>query len=343
MLFSSLIDVAKNSLIIALILLACHWLLSTLFKRMQNNESYNHWIVLFFNAAYAPIVSLVWFLGLFTICLQFVQFFNFEIILNSVEEVQQLGTMLPFCWFLFRFKSLIEKDFLKKYNKLLSTFDPIVIPVFSKIATILISFFSVVSVLRILGIPLQTLMLFSGAFSIALGLAAQNLLSNFFGGLMILLNRPFCVGDWVSSPDKKVEGFVEEIGWSSTRIRTSDRRPIYVPNSMFTQIVLMNSSEMYNRHFKQTLRLYFKDFEKVDAITHDIHAMLSACEDVDKKQLILVNLVKFEEQSLSIDISAFTKTKKKEFFYKLQHELCLKVAEIIKMHGVEIAVVSQNI
>ena len=71
---------------------------------------------------------------------------------------------------------------------------------------------------------------------IAIGFAAKDLLSNFFGGLFIYLDRPFAVGDWIRSPDREIEGTVEQIGWRVTRIRTFDKRPLYIPNSVFSQI-----------------------------------------------------------------------------------------------------------
>ena len=64
---------------------------------------------------------------------------------------------------------------------------------------------------------------------------------------MIHLDRPFALGDWVSSPDRDIEGVVEHIGWRLTVIRSFDKRPIYIPNSLFTQIVVKNPSRMTNR------------------------------------------------------------------------------------------------
>ena len=57
------------------------------------------------------------------------------------------------------------------------------------------------------------------------GMAAKDLLSNLFGALMVYMDKPFKVGDWIRSPDKSIEGTVEDIGWRVTRIRTFDKRP----------------------------------------------------------------------------------------------------------------------
>ena len=55
------------------------------------------------------------------------------------------------------------------------------------------------------------------------------MISNFFGGFMIYVTHSFGIGDWINLPDHNVEGYVEEIGWYTTRIRTFEKRPIYVP------------------------------------------------------------------------------------------------------------------
>ncbi len=71
---------------------------------------------------------------------------------------------------------------------------------------------------------------------------------------MIYFDRPFKVGDWIRSPDRQIEGTVERIGWRMTIIRTFDKRPLYVPNSVFSSIVVENPSRMLNR------RIYEKNW-----------------------------------------------------------------------------------
>jgi MscS family membrane protein len=70
---------------------------------------------------------------------------------------------------------------------------------------------------------------------------------------MIYLDRPFAVGDWIRSPDRDIEGTVEDIGWRLTRIRTFDSRPLYVPNSAFTSIAVENPSRMEHRRIYETI------------------------------------------------------------------------------------------
>ena len=90
-------------------------------------------------------------------------------------------------------------------------------------------------IIQTLGYSVSGLLAFGGVGGLAVGFAAKDLLANFFfGGLMIHLDRPFTIGDWISSTDREIEGVVENIGWRLTIIRAFDKRPIYIPNSLFT-------------------------------------------------------------------------------------------------------------
>ena len=108
---------------------------------------------------------------------------------------------------------------------------------------------------------------------IAVGFAARDLLANLFGGLTIYLDRPFSVGDWIRSPDRQIEGVVERIGWRSTVVRRFDKRPLYVPNSVFSTVVVENPSRMTNRRIYETIGLRYDDARVVGAITDAVRAV----------------------------------------------------------------------
>ena len=95
-------------------------------------------------------------------------------------------------------------------------------------------------ILQAYGLPIEGVLAFGGIGGIAIGFAAKDLLANFFGTLMLLIDKPFVVGDWIRSPDREIEGTVEDVGWRTTRIRTFDQRPLYVPNSNFACLAVEN-------------------------------------------------------------------------------------------------------
>lgn len=337
MVINSLFDIAMRSMVDIAVLLLCNWLLFFALQKLQTCGYINRWILLLLHACYTPVLCGLWVVGIFSIYYQLSLHESFDIVIYNIDQLQWLSLAIIFSWFLFRLKMLIVKEFTELYQTSVNRFDPILISIFSKIGTIVISFFSVMIIFQIIGIPLQTLTIFRGAFSIALGLAAQNVLGNFFGSLIILINRPFSVGDWISSPDKKVEGIVEEIGWNSTRIRTLERRPLHVPNSIFTHIVIMNSSLMYNRHIKQIIGLRYQDVDKIEKITYDIERMLRSHTEIDQDQSIMADWIEFGSHALHIEVYAFTKTTNRVLFRKVQQDICIKIVRIIQSYDADIA------
>lgn len=191
--------------------------------------------------------------------------------------------------------------------------------------------------LIVLGLDLTKLALLMSALGIGVGLAAKDLLASFFGGLMIYLDRPFVEGDWIRSPDREIEGTVEKIGVRLTRIRTFDRRPLYVPNSIFSTTTVENPSRMWNRRIFETIGIRYEDIAKMAGIVHDVDEMLRVHPDIDTTQTLMVNFTTFAASSLNFFVYTFTKTTNWQRYHQVKQDVLLRVAEIIATHGAEIA------
>lgn len=296
----------------------------------------NTWFLLLLDAAYTPIQICILIVGIYRIA----HLFEYECIINNIDYVYQVSMLMMMSWFLLRFKKNIEHMLDEQKEYLFTKFDPALVTLCSQIIRITILFCVVGIALYIVGIPFQSLMMLQGAVTIALGVSAQNVLGNGFGGIMILLYKPFEIGDLISSPDKKIEGYVEEIRWDRTKIMNLDRRPLSIPNSMFNQIIIVNASKMRNRHLVQNINLSYKDMNKVDTITAQIQAMLKSHDGIDTKLAASAYLVEIAPQSLRIHVSAFTKTVKSSTFYQVQQDVCIQIAQIIKNNEADIVVVS---
>ncbi len=191
--------------------------------------------------------------------------------------------------------------------------------------------------MQMFGYSVSGVLAFGGIGGLAVGFAAKDMLSNFFGGLMIYMDRPFSVGDWVRSPDQEIEGTVEDIGWRLTRIRTFDRRPLYIPNSVFNNIAVENPSRMFNRRIYETVGVRYADVDKLSAIVDDVKAMLEGHEEIDQDQTLMVNFNQFAASSLNFFIYAFTKTTNWVRFHEIKQDVLFRIAGIIEQHGAEVA------
>jgi MscS family membrane protein len=202
---------------------------------------------------------------------------------------------------------------------------------------------SILILMQLFGLSVSGVLAFGGVGGIAFAFAAKDMLANFFGGLMIYMDRQFGVGDWIRSPDKDIEGTVEHIGWRVTRIRTFDNRPLYVPNSTFANIAVENPSRMRNRRFYETFGLRYADRAQADVIVADIKAMLLAHPEIDTEQTLMVNVNQFNQHSVDFFVYCFTKTTVWTEFHIIKQELLQTIAGIVEQHGAEFAFPTQTL
>ena len=154
---------------------------------------------------------------------------------------------------------------------------------------------------------------------------------------MLYLDQPFKVGDWVRSPDKEIEGTVEDIGWRLTRIRTFDKRPLYIPNAIFNSISVENPSRMLNRRIYEKVGIRYDDISKMGVIVDDVRKMLREHPEIDQNQTLIVNFNAFAASSVDFFVYTFTKTTNWVHFHEIKQDVLLKVSDIILSHSAEIA------
>lgn len=189
-----------------------------------------------------------------------------------------------------------------------------------------------------LGVNVQSIMTIGGVGGIAIGLGAQDLLANIFGTLSIYLNRPFKVGDWVCSPDRKIEGFVEEIGWRQTVIITFGRYPIYVANSVFNNIVIENKGRMRSRQIEEHIPIAFMDLDKIEKTTSEIREMLKNNSDINQNALIITYFESvLKPATLNLRMMAYTNAVDMDGYMKAKEKVLVKAIGIIKNNGGELA------
>jgi len=240
-------------------------------------------------------------------------------------------------WFLLRLISNASRSILVRTEAAGDGVDRTTVDALSKLGRFAVVILAGLIILQTLGFSVSGVLAFGGIGGIAVGFAAKDMLANFFGGLTIYLDRPFVVGEWIRSPDKEIEGTVEYIGWRHTRVRAFNKNPIYVPNALFTNIVVENPTRMTNRRIKETIGVRYADLDKLPAIIADVKAMLQAHPEIDADATLIVNFNQFAASSLDFFIYTFTRTVEWVHFHEVKQDVLLKVAAIIQAHGAEIA------
>lgn len=259
------------------------------------------------------------------------------VIFKSIDPIRHVLIVAMLAWALIGFVARFEEATVKQKLQKDSKYDRTTIHVLSKLVRTAILITAGLVVLQTLGFSISGVLAFGGIGGIAIGFAAKDLLANFFGGLMIYLDRPFSVGDWIRSPDRQIEGTVETIGWRLTTIRTFDKRPLYVPNSVFATIAVENPSRMSHRRIYETIGLRYDDIKQMDAIVDDVEQMLKQHDEIDTTQTLIVNFNAFNDSSVDFFVYTFTKTTNWIHYHEVKQDVLLKISDIIKSNGAEIA------
>ena len=256
----------------------------------------------------SPASLLIWTLGI-TLAFQTASGIAPTQFLDYMPALRSVGVVAATAWFLLSWVKNAEAILLTEGRIGSTPLDPSTIQALRKLSTLAVWVVASIVALQTLGFNLTAVLTMGGIGGIAIGFAARDVIGNFFGGLMLYLTQPFTPGEWIRSPDKNVEGTVEEIGWYLTRIRTFDLRPLYVPNSIFTQIAVENPSRMMNRRIYETIGIRYDDFSKMGAITEEVRAMLENHPDIDPDRTLMVNFDTYGASSLDFFVYTFTKTK----------------------------------
>jgi MscS family membrane protein len=299
-------------------------------------ETDNLWDDALVGALRRPLTLLIWVVGI-TFAAEIVGSKTDVELLNAVRPMRDIGVIAAIAWFLIRLVRRIESNVIASHAQDEKPYDRTTVDAIGKLTRVSVLITAGLVMLQTLGFSISGVLAFGGIGGIAIGFAAKDLLANFFGGLMIYLDRPFAVGDWIRSPDRDIEGTVEEIGWRLTRIRSFDKRPIYVPNATFTSIAVVNPSRMTNRRIYETIGLRYDDIGVMDAVVQDVRAMLVAHPEIDTTQTMIVNFNQFGASSIDFFVYTFTKTTQWVRYHEIKHDVLLKISDIIADHGAEIA------
>jgi MscS family membrane protein len=324
--------------LVVLTTLVINYAARRILRRLEDQTAKTNtvWDDAFVRSARVPAAWLIWVVG-FAWAAEIIARGTDSALDQLIDPTRFVAVVGLFAYFLYRFVSEAERAFIETGADI-TTANAI-----AKLLRVSVIITAVLMVLQTLGVSISGVLAFGGIGGIAVGFAAKDLLANFFGGLMIYLDRPFAVGDWIRSPDRNIEGTVEHIGWRLSIIRTFDQRPLYVPNSVFATISLENPSRMKNRRIYETIGLRYDDVDKMAPIVADVREMLRSREDIDTGKTMIVNFNEFGASSLNFFVYTFTKTTNWVEYHGIKEDVLFRIHEIIDRHGAEIAFPTQTL
>jgi len=214
-----------------------------------------------------------------------------------------------------------------------------VLPLGSRVFKLIILLLAIAAALGELGYHTTTILAGLGVGGLAVALAAQKTLENFFGGVSVIGDRPVSVGDFCRFGDRV--GTVEDIGLRSTRIRTLDRTLVTVPNGEFSSMVLENFSRRDKMWFHSILNL------RRDTTPDQVRTVLGSITQILKRHPkveigpLPVRFIGVGTYSLDIEVFAYVLTSSSDEFMQIQQELFLALLDAIESAGTALALPTQ--
>ena len=265
-------------------------------------------------------------------------------VLPLVAIAERVGRMLSIVlvgWFLWRLIDGFSVYAMSRAQKTDSTLDDQLVPFVSKTLKLFLVVTGILVIAQNLGYSISGLVASLGIGGIAVAMAAKDTIANLFGSVMLLVDRPFAVGDWIKT--SQFEGVVEEIGFRSTRIRTFARTLVNVPNSMLANMVIDNIDARSKRRIKMRIGVtYDTSTEKMQQAIAGIEKILAEHPGVDQ-EFSLVKFDNFEDSSLSIFLYYFSKSKDWAVYLQVRQEVNMQIMQLLESLGLEFAFPSRTL
>jgi len=298
----------------------------------------NLWDDALHHAVSRPLTLIIWLVGI-TLAAQAIPVEGEGQVLDAslIISLRQIGMLFAIAWFLVTFVKNIENNLIQNARRDGRKIDQTTINALGRVVRITIVVTVILIALDTLGVNVSGLLAAGGIGGLAVGLAAKDMLANFFGGITVFIDRPFSVGDWIVLKEKGIEGVVEQIGWRQTTIRKFDKRPVYVPNAVFTTASVENPSRMSHRRIYETIGLRYDDLDRMEAITDEVREMLTTHPEIDENQTLMVQFNAFNASSVDFFIYCMTHTVNWQRYHEVKQDVLLKIHEIVGKNDAQIA------
>lgn len=253
------------------------------------------------------------------------------------DKVILILWILNAAWYLIRF---IEGALIHYFEPLVAKtetdFDDHLLPILKRLVKIAILAIAVIMIVDRLGFNVSTLVAGLGIGGLAFALAAQDLLGNFFGGISILTDKPFKVGDRVKM-GTDVDGFVREIGLRSTRIETFGGTMVVMPNRKVVDSILENITNEKERRMVMVLDLeYTTTLKKLDLAKKLIIKSIKQTKDLDHTQYN-VAFSEFGQSSLKLTVIYWITKKGLERYWDVRDEFLTAIKAEFEKAKIEFA------
>lgn len=214
-------------------------------------------------------------------------------------------------------------------------------PILRNFSTVIIFIIGAFKVLLLFGVDAATILAGASIGGLALAFASQDTVKNLIGTVMIFVDKPFHIGDWISAGE--VVGTVEEVGFRSTRIRAADTSIFQIPNSKLSELVINNSGlRLYRRYNTQLGLRYDTPPELIEAFVKGVREIIVAHPDT-KSDSYNVEFTGFGDSALLIMMNMYLEDLAWSSEQKSRHQIHIAIVKLAKELGVDFAFPSTTV
>lgn len=246
-----------------------------------------------------------------------------------------------FTWALYNLEDGSSVLFEAVRNRFNLKFDKILIPFLSKVLRFITIALALGVIAEEWNYDVSSFIAGLGLGGLAFALAAKDTLANILAGVVVIVDKPFSIGDWIMTPS--VEGTVEDITFRSIKVRTFANAVVTVPNSTLVNEPITNWSRMKKRRITFKLSVnYQTSKEQLDRCVRKIEQMLVNHPEIHK-EIIFVRFDAFGEKGFEIFLYFFTNTTVWGEFLRVKEDVNFKIMRILEEENVEVALPSHSL
>ncbi len=305
----------------------------------ENTPIKNSWV----QASILPVSCFIWIVAAVYILDLLSDRLLSESFSSGLKPFFSITLVLIAGWFFLRANHNIRHVLLEKSRRHEISLDPGKVFGLTKLASVVVVILVAIFLMDILGVGLNTLIAFGGISGLAVAFAAQEVIANFFGGIMIHVNHPFSVGDSIALPGSGIDGTVEDIGWYETCLKSKDSQPIYIPNALFSKAYVVNGTRRSYRQANEKISIRHEDIGQAINVIEDIRKYLQNHPSVAEPHKVLVYIGQIGPQAVDLMFSASSVFVDEAKFLKFRDEIFVQAIELLQKRGCQLAIPVERI
>ncbi len=261
--------------------------------------------------------------------------------LTFIDRILRSTVILSFFWGIYNLSDSTHAVMLGFLDKLGIKSEAAISNIFATVLRIIIVVIAFVAIAKEWKYDISAFIASLSIGSVAVAFAAKDALANVFGSLIIILEKPFKIGDWITA--NGIEGTVENISFRSTCIRTFPQELVYVPNSLLSNTPITNFTKREKRRIDFTLGLtYGTTRTQMEDTINKVRSYLENRGDLYEDD-IRVHFVAYNSSSLDIRVTCYARTGDHKEYLDILQQINLDMLRILEEAGVSCAFPSTSV